>query len=149
MARTRSVGTFLAGLAIGLVLGWVGGGLAPGAPAGGTAGDPSATATAAPIAASRPADLDLGSVPLTELPDEAHDTIELIGAGGPFPFRQDGSVFENREGLLPDRPAGHYREYTVPRPGNNGRGVLRIVAGADGELYWTPDHYDSFVWIER
>ncbi len=73
----------------------------------------------------------------------------MIDSAGPFPFRQDGATFENREGLLPDRPEGHYREYTVPRAGNQGRGSIRIVAGADGELYWTPDHYDSFAWIVR
>ena len=76
-------------------------------------------------------------------------TIALIEAGGPFPFRQDGAIFENREGLLPDRPGGHYQEYTVPRSGNRGRGSLRIVTGADGELYWTADHYASFAWIAR
>ena len=92
---------------------------------------------------------DLPNVRLDELPPEAASTVALIEAGGPFPFRQDGATFENRERLLPDRPAGHYREYTVPRPGNQGRGSIRIVTGADGELYWTADHYDSFAWIVR
>ena len=91
----------------------------------------------------------LPTVSLGDLPPEAAITVALIEAGGPFPFRQDGATFENREGLLPDRQAGHYREYTVSRPGNQGRGSLRIVAGADGELYWTADHYDSFAWIVR
>ena len=91
----------------------------------------------------------LPSVGLDELPPEAVITVALIESGGPFPFRQDGATFENREGLLPDRPDGHYREYTVPRPGNQGRGSIRIVTGAEGELYWTADHYDSFAWIVR
>lgn len=100
-------------------------------------------------AASLAAPADLPRVGLDELPAQAASTVALIESGGPFPFRQDGATFENREGLLPDRPEGHYREYTVPRPGDQGRGSIRIVTGADGELYWTADHYDSFAWIVR
>lgn len=88
-------------------------------------------------------------VALADLPAEAADTVALIEAGGPFPYRQDGATFENREGLLPGRPSGHYREYTVPTPGSGDRGARRIVAGADGEMFWTADHYDSFAWIDR
>ena len=55
---------------------------------------------------------------------------------------QDGAVFQNREGLLPRRRPGYYREYTVETPGSDDRGARRIVAGADGERYWTDDHYD-------
>lgn len=84
---------------------------------------------------------------LGALPPEAHETLALIAAGGPFPYRQDGAVFQNRERLLPDRPMGHYREYTVRTPGEDDRGARRIVTGADGERYWTDDHYDSFRWI--
>lgn len=86
-------------------------------------------------------------VTASDLPAEAAATIVLIQAGGPFPYRQDGTVFGNREGLLPARPIGHYREFTVPTPGSEDRGARRIVVGADGEMYWTADHYDSFAWI--
>ncbi len=88
-------------------------------------------------------------VQVADLPPEARDTLLLIDAGGPFPFRQDGAVFQNREGLLPDRAEGYYREYTVPTPGEGDRGARRIVTGADGERYWTADHYASFAWIAR
>jgi ribonuclease T1 len=88
-------------------------------------------------------------VPLAGLPPEAAATVALIEAGGPFPYEQDGSVFQNRERLLPIRRSGYYREYTVPTPGSADRGPRRIVAGADGEMYWTADHYDSFAWIAR
>jgi ribonuclease T1 len=91
----------------------------------------------------------LPTVRLADLPSEAAATVVLIDAGGPFPYRQDGAVFENREGILPDRPSGHYHEYTVPTPGSDDRGARRIVIGANGEMYWTADHYDSFSWIER
>lgn len=88
-------------------------------------------------------------VALGALPPEAAATVALIEAGGPFPYRQDGATFQNREGLLPKRESGYYREYTVVTPGSDDRGARRIVAGADGEMYWTADHYDSFAWIAR
>lgn len=87
---------------------------------------------------------DLPPVETTRLPPEAIDTLSLIATDGPFPFDRDDLIFENREGLLPDRSIGHYREYTVITPGENDRGARRIVAGIDGELYYTADHYASF-----
>jgi ribonuclease T1 len=78
------------------------------------------------------------------LPAEARQTLALIKAGGPFPYRQDGSVFGNREGLLPKRERGYYREYTVKTPGAKDRGARRIVAGRGAEYYYTDDHYRSF-----
>ncbi|GAA3213336.1 hypothetical protein GCM10010468_33220 [Actinocorallia longicatena] len=71
----------------------------------------------------------------------------LIAQGGPYPYKKDGTVFANRERLLPNRPRGHYREYTVPTPGENDRGARRVIAGRDGELFYTPDHYRTFLMI--
>jgi ribonuclease T1 len=89
-------------------------------------------------------------VRLAALPPEAARTVELIDAGGPFPEpAHDGGTFGNREELLPDRPTGYYREYTVPTPGVDDRGARRIVAGDGDELYWTDDHYSSFSLIRR
>jgi ribonuclease T1 len=79
-----------------------------------------------------------------ELPSEARQTLALIKAGGPFPCARDGSVFGNREGLLPKRNRGYYREYTVKTPGAKDRGARRIVAGERGEYYYTDDHYKTF-----
>lgn len=80
------------------------------------------------------------------LPPEAADTLALIERGGPFPHRQDGSAFQNRERRLPPRPRGHYREYTVRTPGLGHRGPRRIVTGGDPpqEFWYTDDHYASF-----
>ena len=80
------------------------------------------------------------------LPAEARATIGLIQRGGPFPHRQDGSVFGNREQRLPQRSRGYYREYTVDTPGLSHRGARRIVTGGDPPeaWYYTDDHYDSF-----
>src|SRR5690554_5700689 len=85
------------------------------------------------------------------LPAEAHATIALIDRGGPYPYRQDGTVFQNRQRLLPQRPRGHYREFTVDTPGLAHRGARRIVTGGDppGEWYYTDDHYNSFRRFER
>lgn len=91
----------------------------------------------------------LPSVAVTDLPPEAGETLVLIDAGGPFPFDRDGVTFENREELLPARPSGYYREYTVPTPGSDDRGARRIVTGDGGEFYWTDDHYQSFSRIQR
>lgn len=88
-------------------------------------------------------------VALAELPPQAAETRQLIDEGGPFPYpERDGSVFGNREGILPDCPDGHYREYTVPTPGSPDRGERRLVAGQKGELFYTGDHYQSFVLVE-
>lgn len=80
------------------------------------------------------------------LPPEAHDTLRRIAGGGPFPYRQDGGVFGNRERLLPARPRGWYREYTVDTPRSRDRGARRIVTGGDpaSEFFYTDDHYRSF-----
>ena len=88
-------------------------------------------------------------VSLGQLPSQAADTVALIDSGGPFPYDQDDSVFGNFEGLLPDEPRGYYREYTVVTPGSEDRGARRIIAGENGELYWTDDHYQSFSRILR
>jgi len=80
------------------------------------------------------------------LPPEALRTLALIERGGPFPYRQDGGEFGNREGRLPQRPRGWYREYTVDTPGLSHRGARRIVTGGHPPEVWyyTDDHYDSF-----
>jgi ribonuclease T1 len=85
-----------------------------------------------------------GEIDPQSLPPEARETLALIKAGGPFPYARDGTVFRNREGLLPARPRGYYREYTVRTPGARDRGARRIVAGKGGEYYYTHDHYRSF-----
>jgi ribonuclease T1 len=94
----------------------------------------------------------IGDIPAAALSAEAHATLALVKAGGPFAYARDGSVFSNREKMLPPRQRGYYREYTVQTPGARDRGARRIVAGAgasddvrtSGEYYYTDDHYNSF-----
>ena len=96
-----------------------------------------------------PAPAGLPVVSLTELPVEAAETWQLIERGGPYPYPDDdGTVFRNREGLLPAEDPGYYREYTVVTPGSDDRGRRRLVTGAERELYYTDDHYESFVQVD-
>ena len=85
-----------------------------------------------------------GEIAVAELPAEARQTLALIKAGGPFAHARDGATFHNREGRLPERAGGYYREYTVRTPGARDRGARRIVAGKGGEYYYTHDHYRTF-----
>ncbi len=86
---------------------------------------------------------------LADLPPQGQSTYQKILQGGPFPYEKDGTVFGNRERLLPRQQRGYYREYTVATPGARNRGARRIVCGGvqpkvpDG-CYYTSDHYASF-----
>ena len=84
------------------------------------------------------------TITTAKLPPEALETMALIEAGGPFPYSKDGTTFQNREGRLPKKSQGYYQEYTVITPGESDRGARRIIAGRQGELYYTADHYDTF-----
>jgi ribonuclease T1 len=106
----------------------------------------SALAMAMPVAArsTTPEVVALGSLPVA-----ARLTDRRIRAGGPFPYAKDGTVFGNRERLLPREARGYYREYTVPTPGARDRGARRIVCGGDRPAtpqacWYTADHYTSF-----
>ncbi|GAA1897448.1 ribonuclease domain-containing protein [Streptomyces durmitorensis] len=87
----------------------------------------------------------VGDICYSALPSQAHDTLDLIEAGGPYPYPQDDTVFQNREGILPSQGSGYYHEYTVVTPGSPDRGARRIVTGEKNqEDYYTADHYESF-----
>jgi ribonuclease T1 len=75
--------------------------------------------------------------------------LAAIDAGAPLPYEEDGGTFQNREGRLPERPLGYYREYTVATPGSPDRGARRLVIGESGEIYYTDDHYESFTELDR
>jgi ribonuclease T1 len=89
-------------------------------------------------------------VRLSELPPEAADTHRRMLTGGPFRYpNKDGTVFGNRERLLPREARGYYREYTVPTPGSRDRGARRLICGGrepttPDVCYYTQDHYASF-----
>ncbi|WP_175517936.1 polymorphic toxin-type HINT domain-containing protein [Thiothrix caldifontis] len=72
-------------------------------------------------------------------------TLDRIKSGEKFPHRNDGSIFKNKEGLLPKKPEGYYTEYVHPTPNVNGPGPQRIITGAGGDAYYTADHYGTFI----
>jgi guanyl-specific ribonuclease Sa len=66
-------------------------------------------------------------------------------AQGRRPGKEVG-VFQNLERRLPRKAAGYYRESDVwPRRAGANRGPERLVFGRDGEVYYSADHYRSFV----
>jgi guanyl-specific ribonuclease Sa len=79
------------------------------------------------------------------LPQEVRDVWVKIKSGFVFSHPKDGSIYRNRERLLPEREFGYYREYAVPTPTINNRGARRLVVGNNVELYYTEDHYQTFV----
>lgn len=101
---------------------------------------------------------DFPIILVADLPKEGRDTLNLIRKGGPFPYSKDGTVFSNRERILPKQPRGYYHEYTVKTPRSRDRGARRIVCGGmKGKLqaqvreacYYTDDHYASFKKIKE
>jgi guanyl-specific ribonuclease Sa len=94
----------------------------------------------------------LGSAPatgqshLSAQEQELYNTLERIRQNGPYPYQRDGITFENRERLLPIKPRGYYREFTVDTPGLSHRGPRRVVTGGNPPevFYYTEDHYRSF-----
>lgn len=113
-----------------------------------------ASLLALPVAArDGGATTNIGVVPLQALPQQGQETFQLIHRGGPFPYEKDGTVFGNRERILPGHKRGYYREYTVKTPGSQDRGAQRIVCGGPATVpdvcYFTADHYDSFRRIVR
>ncbi|MEV5238560.1 ribonuclease domain-containing protein [Streptomyces cinnamoneus] len=111
-------------------------------------GTPAVAATApvaAPAVHAVAAEKIVGDICYSDLPSQAHDTLKLIDQGGPFPYPKDGTVFSNRERVLPKQSSGYYHEYTVVTPGSPDRGARRIVAGQKAhEDYYTGDHYATF-----
>ncbi len=82
---------------------------------------------------------------------DVQPTLGRINSGGSFPHANDGGIFQNRPipgntiPELPVQPYGYYNEYVVPTPGVNDAGLMRIVTGQSGELYFTPNHYQTFI----
>ena len=59
-----------------------------------------------------------------------------------------GDVFGNREGLLPNAAGRTFIELDIDYNGAS-RGALRIVYSSDFRIFYTNDHYDSFVEYDK
>ncbi len=91
----------------------------------------------------------ISTITVSQLPPQGQAMMALIYQGGPFKYDKDGTVFGNREKILPKQNRGYYREYTVKTPSERTRGARRIVCGgskaaAPDTCYYTDDHYASF-----
>jgi guanyl-specific ribonuclease Sa len=85
---------------------------------------------------------------LCALPAEAGVEWRSIATGARQRYPQDGDTFGNLERRLPMRQRGYYREYTVITPGSRDRGARRFITGSGRELYYTGDHYGTFVVVD-
>ena len=56
-----------------------------------------------------------------------------------------GDKFGNREGILPKADGRQYYECDIDTDGENSRGAKRIVFSNDGLIYYTEDHYETFI----
>ncbi len=96
-----------------------------------------------------------------------NELLAKIAVCTPLPFKNDGIIHSDIHATLPTKPAGFYKEYTLIIPGRNTgdgpepvkigdqtfmtggvqspRGPERMLIGADREVYYTPDHYKTFV----
>ena len=56
-----------------------------------------------------------------------------------------GGYFGNYEGLLPVKKGREYHECDIDTLGARSRGAKRIVYSNDGLIYYTEDHYETFI----
>ena len=56
-----------------------------------------------------------------------------------------GDIFGNREGLLPE--GENYRECDINYNGGYRGGERLVYSTDDYDIYYTADHYESFVWV--
>lgn len=118
---------------------------------GGRPWGPAGAATGLLTPPTTPTPAATGNRPLTRVVQTPNGLVDLgptldrIANGGSFPHRRDGTVFRNREQLLPAQPPGYYTEFVHPTPGMNGPGVQRVIRGQGGEFYYSPDHYARFI----
>ena len=86
---------------------------------------------------------------------DVRPTLSRIARGESYPHKKDGAIWENRpskrtgEILLPIKPEGYYTEYVVLSDMMIHVGPQRIVTGKDGEAYYSPDHYETFIKIRE
>jgi guanyl-specific ribonuclease Sa len=95
------------------------------------------------------------------------ELLQKIATCQPLPYSHDGITNTNTEGGMPQAPAGFYKEYTLMVPGRktgdgpvpivvggqtymtgnmqSARGPERIIIGGGKEIYYTMDHYKTFL----
>ena len=104
---------------------------------------------------------NIPKVPLDDLPENvkrAYIEYEKVGWKGNYKGQtvgtSAGGKYSNREGKLPSYNSKHqrldYREYDVnSRPFGGSRDNERLVRDNDGDVYYSPDHYETFIEVEQ
>ncbi len=72
-------------------------------------------------------------------------TLLRIADGARDQHRNDGTEFRNRERLLPVRQSYYYTEFVHRVIRGSSPGAYRIIIGQEGDIWYTPDHYQSFI----
>ena len=98
-------------------------------------------------------DVTLYLVTYGELPSNFITKAEaraLSWEGGSVQVYQEGAAiggdkFSNREGLLPKAKGRQYYECDIDTDGKRSRGAKRLVYSNDGLIYYTEDHYETFI----
>ena len=100
-------------------------------------------------------DVALYLITYGELPSNfitKNEARDLGWEGGSVQKYQEGAAiggdkFGNREGLLPKASGRQYYECDIDTDGQNSRGAKRLVYSNDGLIYYTEDHYETFILI--
>ena len=98
-------------------------------------------------------DVALYLITYGELPSNyitKNEAWDLGWEGGSVQRYQEGAAiggdkFGNREGILPKADGRQYYECDIDTDGESSRGAKRIVYSNDGLIYYTEDHYESFI----
>jgi filamentous hemagglutinin len=89
--------------------------------------------------------VDKGGKVLYEGPVDVNPTLDRVRQGMKVHEKDDGTTFHNAGHPLPKKADGYYLEFVhkmkdIPFPG-----PARLILGREGEVYFTGDHYHSFV----
>lgn len=116
-----------------------------------------ATETAEVVLETEAIATEIETVSIDELPKNVQESYknytEYTTKKGNSPWNNNakpnggkaGSAFNNEPPILPE---GEYIEYDVNSPGNKGRDGQRFVRNKSaGEVYYTADHYNTFLKI--
>lgn len=81
---------------------------------------------------------------------DLNPTIDRIRRGEKLDHRNDGSFFGNRERRLPkESDREYYREFVHKMKGSSFPGPQRVIVGKDGSVWYTGDHYASFIQVTK
>lgn len=80
---------------------------------------------------------------------DVQPTLDRISKGIKDPHYNDGSIYQNREGYLPKKPYGYYRESVIRAPGSSSPGPHRLIQGFWGENYYSNHYTEPPVKVKR